>query len=252
MLHAEPFLVGHRGYPAEAPENTVPSFELAFKNGASAVEGDFFLTKDGYIVCSHDSNLKRVTGVDFEIVENTFEDLRKLDRGFGKDPKYTGTTTPTFEEVAATIPKGKQFIIEIKTDSSIVEPIAKALKKSGLEDSQITFVSFKTEPLKYLKEHYPQWRTYWIKPFDKGGVDEPLKPLLEEIFAQLKDIKADGFCVRDDARLNEDFYKAMREAGYWVDTWVINDPVRVRELFKMGSDSVTTDKIGDIRRALKE
>jgi glycerophosphoryl diester phosphodiesterase len=54
-LHAaEPFLVAHRGASHDAPENTLPAFELAWKQGADAIEGDFHLTADGKIVCVHD------------------------------------------------------------------------------------------------------------------------------------------------------------------------------------------------------
>ena len=60
-LHAaEPFLVAHRGASHDAPENTLPAFELAWKQGADAIEGDFHLTSDGKIVCIHDFDTKRV------------------------------------------------------------------------------------------------------------------------------------------------------------------------------------------------
>ena len=40
-----PMIVAHRGSSYEAPENTLPAFELAWKQGADAVEGDFLLTR---------------------------------------------------------------------------------------------------------------------------------------------------------------------------------------------------------------
>ena len=40
-------VVAHRGASGEAPENTIPAFNLAWKQGADAIEGDFHLTKDG-------------------------------------------------------------------------------------------------------------------------------------------------------------------------------------------------------------
>ena len=54
-------IVAHRGASYAAPENTIPSFELAFNENADFVEADFWLTKDNEIVCIHDSNTKRVT-----------------------------------------------------------------------------------------------------------------------------------------------------------------------------------------------
>ena len=60
MNAAEPLIVAHRGASFDAPENTLPAFELAWKRGADAVEGDFLLSKDGHIVCVHDKKTKKV------------------------------------------------------------------------------------------------------------------------------------------------------------------------------------------------
>lgn len=72
-------IVAHRGASKEAPENTIPAFTLAWKQGADAVEGDFHLTADGYIVCIHDKDTKRVADRKLVVAESSLEDLRKLD-----------------------------------------------------------------------------------------------------------------------------------------------------------------------------
>mgnify|MGYP005855702713 CR=1 FL=1 len=54
-------IVAHRGASQEAPQNTIPAFQLAWKQGADAIEGDFHLTKDGNIVCIHDKDIRRFT-----------------------------------------------------------------------------------------------------------------------------------------------------------------------------------------------
>ena len=53
--------VAHRGASAYAPENTVPAFQLAADQGATFVEFDLRLTRDGQIVCLHDETLERTT-----------------------------------------------------------------------------------------------------------------------------------------------------------------------------------------------
>jgi glycerophosphoryl diester phosphodiesterase len=45
---------GHRGARGLRPENTLPSFEAAFDAGASTVETDLHLTRDGVPVLMHD------------------------------------------------------------------------------------------------------------------------------------------------------------------------------------------------------
>ena len=57
-------IIAHRGASWDAPENSRAAVELAWRQGADAVEADFRLTRDGRIVASHDDSLKRVTGVD--------------------------------------------------------------------------------------------------------------------------------------------------------------------------------------------
>ncbi len=51
-----PLIVAHRGASYDAPENTLAAFRLAWEQGADAIEGDFFLTSDGQILCLHDKD----------------------------------------------------------------------------------------------------------------------------------------------------------------------------------------------------
>ena len=57
-LAAQAFdLQGHRGARGLAPENTLPSFELAIQHGATTLELDAAVTRDGVIVIHHDRAL---------------------------------------------------------------------------------------------------------------------------------------------------------------------------------------------------
>ena len=60
-------IVAHRGESFAAPENTLESFTLAWSRGATCIEGDFHLSKDGEIICMHDDNLKRTCGANLAI-----------------------------------------------------------------------------------------------------------------------------------------------------------------------------------------
>ena len=59
-----PKVIGHRGAMAYAPENTLASFREARRRGATWVEIDIKLTADGVPIVMHDASLKRTTGVD--------------------------------------------------------------------------------------------------------------------------------------------------------------------------------------------
>ncbi len=50
----ELLVIGHRGAPYDAPENTIASFDLALALGATAIETDLCVTGDGRIALWHD------------------------------------------------------------------------------------------------------------------------------------------------------------------------------------------------------
>src|SRR5882724_11999658 len=56
-----PLVIGHRGYCQFAPENTLPSFQLALAAGADLVELDYYHSKDGQLIVIHDPDLDRNT-----------------------------------------------------------------------------------------------------------------------------------------------------------------------------------------------
>ena len=53
-----PITFAHRGARAHAPENTIEAFTLALKLGASGLESDVWITKDGTIVLDHDGEIR--------------------------------------------------------------------------------------------------------------------------------------------------------------------------------------------------
>jgi glycerophosphoryl diester phosphodiesterase len=63
---------GHRGARGLKPENTFPSFEVAFDLGVTAIETDVHLTRDGVPVLVHDA---AVTERIFELIEGKPEPL---------------------------------------------------------------------------------------------------------------------------------------------------------------------------------
>lgn len=79
-----PIAFAHRGARANAPENTIEAFELAVRLGASGLESDIWLTRDGVAVLDHDGVVghrprrKRIADLDrAQLPEHipTFEDL---------------------------------------------------------------------------------------------------------------------------------------------------------------------------------
>jgi glycerophosphoryl diester phosphodiesterase len=56
-----PVIFGHRGACAHAPENTLASFQMAFEQGADAIELDAKLNADGEVMVIHDATVDRTT-----------------------------------------------------------------------------------------------------------------------------------------------------------------------------------------------
>ena len=117
-------IIGHRGASWDAPENTLAAIELAWRQGADAVESDFRLTRDGRIVASHDDSTLRAAGIDLRVHERSLAELRELDFGGWKGEQFRGEPIPTLDQLLATLPPDKRFYVETKCGPEIAEPLA--------------------------------------------------------------------------------------------------------------------------------
>ncbi len=84
--------IAHRGGKKNAPEETLPAFQLALDEGADALEFDLHATSDGRLVVLHDDTVDRTTDGTGAVKEMTFEQLRKLDAAYRFSPD--GQTFP--------------------------------------------------------------------------------------------------------------------------------------------------------------
>ena len=92
-------ITAHRGASTKYPENTMAAFRGAKELGADWIELDVQQTKDKQIVVCHDTNLKRVTGVNKEIIDLTYEEISKLDAGSNFDKRFKDERIPLLSEV---------------------------------------------------------------------------------------------------------------------------------------------------------
>ena len=68
MRASRPQVFAHRGASAAAPESTRAAIREAVRTGASMVELDVQMTRDGRLVIFHDARLERTTDGHREIV----------------------------------------------------------------------------------------------------------------------------------------------------------------------------------------
>lgn len=246
-VRAAPFVVAHRGASRDAPENTLPAFELAWKQGADAIEADFHLTSDGQLVCIHDPDTKRVTGVSKKVSESSFAELRALDAGAWFKPAWKGTRLPTFAEVAATVPATGRFYVEVKAGVESPAVIVREINASGLKPSQVVIISFSAGVVKECKKLAPGIKAFWLSSFKDAS---PLDPSADHVLATLREIKADGFSSKADKRIDAAFIAKVRDAGFEYHCWTVDNPEVARRFLKLGAGSITTNRPGFLREAL--
>lgn len=244
---AAPLIVAHRGASHDAPENTLPAFEAAWKQGADAIEGDFQLTSDGAILCIHDLDTKRVSGIRKVVKNSTLAELRKLDAGAWFGPKWKGTVMPTFAEVAATVPTGRKLFIEVKCGPEIIPALLREMVHSGLDASQMVVISFQVPVIREFKKQAPGFKAYWLSSFAKSS---PLDPGAIEVLTTLRETRADGFSSKADSRIGETFLAPILSAGFEYHCWTVDDPKIARRFDGLGARSITTNRPALLRAAI--
>ena len=93
-----PQVIGHRGAAAAAPENTLASIRKAKELGASWIEFDVKLTRDGQAILFHDDRLERTTDGRGAVAATTLAEIKRLDAGSWFGPAFRGEPVPTFDE----------------------------------------------------------------------------------------------------------------------------------------------------------
>lgn len=221
-------VTAHRGYSAAYPENTIPAFKGAIQVGADWAELDVQQTADGEVIVMHDSNLKRTTGLDKEVWQVTWDEIKDLDNGSWFDKKYQTVRIPTLEEVLK-VCRGKIHLnIEIKPsghDKDLEEQVAKLLKKYHMRDTCVVS-SLKYDSLRKIKQADDSIETAYITSVSYGN------------FTDLE--YADGYSV-ESTLLSKSFVNKAQKAGKQIYVWTVNSEERLEKVVGMGIDNVITD-----------
>jgi glycerophosphoryl diester phosphodiesterase len=130
-------VIGHRGYAQFAPENTIPSFDLAIAAGVDLVELDCHQTKDGVLVVIHDRELRRTTNARqlwkrrrSKVHTRTAHELQQLDAGSWFAHQFAGARIPTLAEAIEHI--AKKSIVLIERKSGDAEVLIRLLRHKGV------------------------------------------------------------------------------------------------------------------------
>jgi glycerophosphoryl diester phosphodiesterase len=245
-------IVAHRGASYDAPENTIAAFEEAWKQSADGIEGDFYITRDQQIVCIHDSNTERTAGKKLEVARSTLMELRALEYGGWKAPKFKGESIPTFAEVMAVIPDGKLFVIELKTGPEIVPLLKAELDRLQPEGRNLLIIAFNKETVAAVKHHLPTIRVHWLTGFKKNKSTGDWHPTVEEVATTLKTTGADGLGVQGNREIvTAAWADSLKKSGLKeFHVWTIDDPADAEFFRSLGVIGITTNRPALIREAL--
>ncbi len=232
-------VIAHRGASDLAPENTLASVELAWRLGADAVEVDVRLTRDGRIVVIHDETTDRTAGRHLEVAATDAPQLRLLDVGRHKHPRFAGERIPYLEELLQTVPPGRQLFVEIKCGPEILPPLVETIAGSG-KRSQVVIIGFSLVTVRAAKAALPDVPAYWL--CDKRVLSSYERALAE----QASVCGLDGLDVHWTG-LTRRFIRAAKAAGLRLYVWTVDDPAQALRLMVMGIDGITTNRPGRLR-----
>jgi glycerophosphoryl diester phosphodiesterase len=242
-------IVGHRGASFDAPENTMSAFRLAWEQGADGIEGDFYVTKDEQIVCIHDADTERTGGKKLVVAESTLAELRELEYGAWKDPRFRGEPIPTFAEVLAIVPPGKRFIIELKTGPEIVPYLKAELDRLKPDPEQLWIIAFKQPTVVACKEMLPHIKTHWLVSYKQDKKTGAWSPTFEEVVNGLQTTKADGMGTQGNREIvTPEFIANLKEKGLReFHVWTVDLPEDANYFRRLGAMGITTNRPRFIR-----
>lgn len=241
-----PRVFAHRGFAAEYPENTIPSFRAAADAGAEYFELDVHMTRDGVIAVSHDASLERNCAVNGAICELDWQQVAAADAGytFSGDGGAThpfrgrGIRIPRLAEVLAEFPAAR-VLIEVKQQApSLVAEMLRIIDSAGARRRVLVASEFQ-QPIDEVREMAPEIPTNF-----------PYFEVAE--FLQAMAAKRDDYRPRARALQIPPDYEGWRlvtpdsinfahRAGVEVHVWTVNEAREIGEFLDMGVDGIITD-----------
>ncbi|MGB7160841.1 MAG: glycerophosphodiester phosphodiesterase family protein [Tepidisphaeraceae bacterium] len=238
--------VAHRGIHKYAPENTRISYVQAVAAGAPILEFDTALTSDGHIIGMHDKTVDRTTDGAGKVAELTFEQIRKLEAGAWKDPKYKGEPVPALDEVAAVARDAKAILmLDLKAEGQGAA-IAKWLESSKYPHELLMLAPWEDAEAVALRKHVPA-----DVPMIRLTSKVPTDVIDDAYFAKMKSIGLSGFSVNWQY-LTEAFTRGAQKNGMKVYAWTLNDPPDLAGAALLGVDGIVTDDSANTIKLLAE
>lgn len=263
---------GHRGCRGLMPENTVEAFEKAIQLGVNTIELDVAVSKDNFVVVSHEPFMSRTTCLDvngFEIPEEddkkynlyqmTFDSIKQFDCGTKFHPRFPKqqklkTYKPCLDEVIKTSKKinpNIKFNIELKSNpeyDGIFTPNPKdfvALVLKVVNDNKVfkstNIQSFDLRILEETKKQSPKMKVALLI-----GANE-------DIWKKLTSMSYFPEIVSPDYKLlDEKVVRNLQAENFKVIPWTVNNVKDMQQMINFKVDGIITDYPDRLINLLKE
>ncbi len=240
------WLVAHRGWPAQWPENSLSGMRAVLEAGARFVELDVHLSRDGCPVVVHDEDLHRVSGTRQRVNRLDADALAQVVIGeatrFGdRFPEERLPRLTDMLQLLAEWPEVTVFV-ELKRASmrrfgrpALIESVLKALKGHA---NPCVMISFDHTAVEMARSRGAE-RIGWV-----------FKPWNESARVEAARLKPDYLFVRQD-RIPEG------ERPFWPGSWQwvvygVNELRLALTLRQRGAHLIETDCLPELARAWME
>ena len=238
LVHGEsvfPPVIGHRGAAACAPENTLAGLRKAKALGCRWVEFDVRLTADRQVILLHDSRLERTTDGRGKVIALSLAAVRRFDAGGWFGPSFVGERVPTLEEAVMLLAElGIGANVELKAargreaeTGAVAADLLARLWPSELPAPLIS--SFLPAALAAAQAYAP------------GIGRGMLFRVIPKNWRALAESLGCATIHADHRRLRPAVVAEIRESGYSLLAYTVNDPGRANTLFDWGVTSVFSD-----------
>ena len=225
------WIVGHRGAPKRARENTLDSIDWAETLGADAVEFDLRQTRDGEAVLYHDEDIV-LGGQRVPVKSFTSREIERLQL----PSEFGDYRIPRLEDVFHRYGHDMRYMIEVKTSGStqlalMARRVVSLAGAFGVR-ARCLVSSFDAEFLRRVREADAEIATSFI--FDHAvSLPAPGKPT--PLFPPV-----DAICPRRDL-VTPLLLEQAAAAGLAVHTWTVDNEAEIRRFLNDGISSLVTN-----------
>ncbi|NWR89328.1 GDPD5 protein, partial [Furnarius figulus] len=257
-LGPKPALIGHRGAPMLAPENTEMSFQKTIEHGGDGLETDVTISYDGIPFLMHDNTLKRTTNIK-DIYPNdtdknaalfTWDALEKLNAGtwFLKDKPFSfmGSLSEADKKQAMnqSIYKLTSFLhLADSHNKLVIFDLYRPPEKHPYRNVWINRILAVILHESKIKPHLVLWLNNNLRSFVHAAAPEfqqttgskaPIEDLLKNNIVKLNLVYTD---------MSSEDIRKYAEANITTNLYVVNEPWLFSLAWCSGAHSVTTNAV---------